>query len=129
MGDASASEGHSQDNDGLWCQVADAAERLGGCSEQTVRNLLARAELRGRRTARGRRTDVWEVDIASIERYLDRNGSPARHRSTCAVTQQLDDIERRLRRLESTSSADGSRASSPELVNLHFANLRLLEVQ
>lgn len=118
-----------QDNDGPWCQVAAAAERLGGCSEQTVRNLLARAELSGRRTTRGRRTNVWEVDIASIDRYLNRNGSPARHRSTHVTSQQLDEIERRLRRLESTPSAQGSRASSPDLVNLQFANLHLLQAQ
>lgn len=116
-----------EDNDRQWCQVADAANRLGGCSAQTVRNLLARAELRGKRTARGHRTDVWLVNVASIDQYLNRNGSPARPRETHAEANRLDDIERRLRRLEATSA--GTTRNSPGLVNLQFANLHLLQAQ
>lgn len=109
------------------CTVAEAADLLGGCTTQTVRNLLAKGLLSGQQVARGRRTNVWQVTIASIYKHLEQHGSPARQRRQAPPGTRLDDLERRLRTLEQTPAPRADQ--QPDLSNLQFANLRLLQIQ
>lgn len=127
MGDYEGMPSGNDQDDRAWCSVADAAPLLGGCSKQTVRNLLTRGELKGERVVQGRRTNVWRVDVRSIEQYLARNGSPTRDRPAVTIGDRLDEVELRLRRLEALPG--GSPTASRDLVNLQFANLRLLQIQ
>lgn len=81
------------------CGVSAAAELLGGCTGQTVRNLIGRGEITARRQPRGSRF-VWKVSRASLETYRRRAGTPSRTRSELRPGEQLADFERRLTKLE-----------------------------
>lgn len=115
------------EDDQAWCSVAAAALKLGGCSTQTVRNLLDRGDLHGERVVQGRRTNIRRVDVRSIEHYLGQHRSPARGRRAETVEDRLTDVEARLQRLEALPPRSNS--TIPDPVNLQFANLRLLQIQ
>jgi excisionase family DNA binding protein len=108
------------------CSVAEAATRL-NCSEQTVRNLIKNGELSSSRVRRGRREDIHQVLIASIDEYITRNG-PFQSRPSRAGADDragyVRDLEERVQRLENQSRGAGA-----DQVNLQYANLRLMEIQ
>lgn len=110
------------------CTVKEAAALLGGCSAQTVRNLIHRGELHGDTDNWGQRP-VWKVHRESITDYLNRHGSPARapasHKKQTAG--QLNDIERRLQRLEAEPPVTPTETRDDQ-VNLQVANLRLMQI-
>ena len=90
-----------------------------GCCPQTVRNRLADGELRGEQVPRGGSNTAWRVEVRSVREYLERHGSPARRREVTAVAPPDHEIDRRLRRLErSTSAAEPSVVDQSDRVNL-----------
>lgn len=98
---------------------------LGGCSEQTVRNLLLDNKLQGEQQPRGQRSTRWRVDVPSVHRYLALHGSPARHRDVDRG-RLLQDLDQRLRRIEERPQFEENHLDP---VNLQFAVLRLMQIQ
>ncbi|RSN49465.1 hypothetical protein DMC64_02560 [Amycolatopsis sp. WAC 04197] len=104
--------------------VRQAAAAL-GCSPQTVRNWLRDGRLRGVRVSRGARSDIHQVLASSVEAYVSEHGrlSTPERPSADEVVDLVDNLVARVRAIES-----GQPSSSPDSVNLLYANLRLMEI-
>lgn len=108
-----------------WLSVRDAASAL-GCSPQTVRNWIRDGRLEAVRVSRGTRSDIYKVLERSIRAHIAEHGRVSGTQPTRKdqVNDLAEALVHRVRALEAHQAI-----STPDQVNLLYANLRLLEIQ
>src|SRR5438874_13289112 len=88
----------------------EAMRRL-NTTAPTIRKLVDRSALKGRKEERGKRF-VWRIDERSIDRYLKENGPFDRRQS--AKLARLDQLEHEVTSLREAVSAVGIALPPPE---------------
>lgn len=97
------------------CGTGAAADLLGRCAGQTVRNLIERGEIAARQERRGSRF-VWRVDRDSVDDYQRRAGNSARTTPDAWLAEQIAALEQRLDILEAQSRVGAREAALLEEV-------------
>jgi len=106
--------------------TSSAATRL-RTTGVTVRAMLESGRLSGAKRSRGTRF-VWEVDAASVERYLRQHGPyEGRQRGTRATIERLDHEMKALRSLAEASSFEGLVRLHEERDDLRARNVALID--
>lgn len=107
------------------CRTGPTAKLLGGCTAQTVRNMIERGDITARQERRGSRF-IWLVDRDSIEDYQRRVGAPMQTTSEAPLSRKVANLEERLMRLENQPRVT---APHPRLLNEVVEQVRQIAQQ